>query len=103
MSSTVFKYYNSVKTHVLSPNGKWLATAVMDRTVRVRNVKTEKTILEIFLKTAHAYCLDMSPDSKTLAVGFSDGVTELWDIESGKKQHEMHFVKKMGRQGLFFA
>jgi len=75
-----------------SPDGKWLASAGLDGSVRLWNVETGEKIDEFAEKGATSWGASFSPDGKLLA--FSLGVPRdattvlqigIWDLESGSK------------------
>jgi len=69
----------------LSPDGKLLATASYDRTIRIWDVGTGKQVRAI--KDAHGYrAVDVtwSPDGKNLATSGWDGTAKIWDATTGR-------------------
>jgi Tol biopolymer transport system component len=60
-----------------SPDGRYLATASLDKTVRLWNPATGDE-LERLSTPALAYAVAFSRDGKVLAIGDADGDVELW-------------------------
>lgn len=70
--------------HVLdlavTPDGRWLAAAGSDGTVRVWNLKTDKP-QKLGKHSGEALSVAFSPDGKYLVTGSKDKTVQLWDIE----------------------
>jgi WD40 repeat protein/serine/threonine protein kinase len=69
----------------VSPNGKWIAAADDDLSLRVWDVKTGQTRHVFRTKTWPAHSLAFSPDETQLAAGNDDATVMLWDLETGKE------------------
>jgi dipeptidyl aminopeptidase/acylaminoacyl peptidase len=72
-----------------SPNGKTLATASSDRTVKLWDVATGKEAGGHTEHTAVVTSVAFSPDGRTLASGAWDLSVKLWDVASGKVRAEL--------------
>lgn len=87
---------------VIAPNGKLVATAGGDNTVRLwdpaggKQVRQfdgpagENPAVNVFgiIQPSDA-CLAFSSDSRLLGIGWSDGTIDLWDLQTGKRAHQL--------------
>jgi WD40 repeat protein/serine/threonine protein kinase len=72
-----------------SPDGQHLASAGMDGTVRIWDVKTGKRIdIPPLTPACPSFGLDFSPDGKQLAIGSNDQVVRVWNTTDWKLLHE---------------
>ncbi|MBD2195638.1 AAA-like domain-containing protein [Calothrix parietina] len=79
------KHTDSVNSVVFSPDGKTLASASGDNTIKLWNRDTGK---EISTMTGHSDWVNsvvFSPDGKTLASASGDNTIKLWNRETGKE------------------
>ena len=84
-SSSMRGHDSWVMSVAFSPNGKTLATGSNDKTVRLWDVASRKSIGEPLRGHADAvYSVVFSPDGKTLATGGADETVRLWDV-AGRK------------------
>jgi WD40 repeat protein len=76
---------DSVTCLALSPDGKLLATASHDKTLRVWDTAGGKELAVLKGHTSHVYSLALSPDGKTLASvgGWGDLTVKIWDVSTG--------------------
>jgi WD40 repeat protein/serine/threonine protein kinase len=65
-----------------SPDGRFLASASKDKTVRIWDRATGETVRILRGHPDQAYCLAYSADGKRLASGGSTGVIKVWDLDS---------------------
>ncbi|MCU0569994.1 MAG: LuxR C-terminal-related transcriptional regulator [Oculatellaceae cyanobacterium Prado106] len=70
-----------VETISFHPDGKFLASASEDNTVRIWDTRTGYTVSDPPLKHGgRVWCVSYSPDGNTLASGCDNGQIYLWDV-----------------------
>jgi WD40 repeat protein len=66
----------------LSPDGRTLATASCDRSIKLWDTGTGRELRTLCRETGWMYALAFSPDGNTLATGGLDAVLRLWEASS---------------------
>ncbi len=72
-----------------SPNGKFFATASLDRDVKLWDATTNKEVKTFSGHSDYVYSIEFSSDGKRLLSGSSDRTARMWDIESGKETFQL--------------
>ncbi|MBI1877295.1 MAG: protein kinase [Chloroflexi bacterium] len=68
-----------------SPDGLHLATASADKTVKIRDAATGRTLLTLMGHTAGVSGLAFSPDGLRLATSSDDKTARIWDVATGQE------------------
>jgi WD40 repeat protein len=68
-----------------SPDGRRLASASEDKTVRVWDAATGQQVLALRGHTGAVSCVAFSPDGRRLASASEDKTVRVWDAASGQE------------------
>src|SRR5947209_13228766 len=72
-----------------SPDGKALASASGDGTLRLWESATGKETRRFLGHKGEVRCVAFAPDGKTLLSGGADGPARLWDVKTGKERAKL--------------
>jgi WD40 repeat protein len=78
------QYIPAIKSLAFRPDGKVLASGSQDKTIRLWDVATAKSIATLKAHSGSVESVTFSPDGKTLASASDDKTIRLWDVASGK-------------------
>ena len=78
-----------VSSVAFSPDGKRLASGSRDNTIRLWDVASGRSLLELKGHSDFVNSVAFSPDSKRLASGSGDQTIRLWDVASGRSLLEL--------------
>ena len=84
LKATLEGHTDLVWSVAFSPNGKMLASASWDQSVRLWNVNTGRLLHTLTGHTNEIMSVAFSPDGNTLASGSWDGTIRLWNPRNGK-------------------
>ena len=84
LKTTLEGHTNIVPSVAFSPNGKMLASASWDQTVRIWNVNTGRLLHILRGHTNDIMSVAFSPDGQTLASSSWDSTIRLWNPRTGK-------------------
>ncbi|KAK0666126.1 WD40-repeat-containing domain protein [Cercophora samala] len=77
----------------ISPDGRWIASASADATVKIWDAATGECLDTIVGHMAGISCLAWAPDSNTIATGSDDKAIRLWDRLTGNPAHAAHSTR----------
>ncbi len=87
-----------VRFVAFSRDGKWLATAEIDGTAKLRDPSSGRIIRTLEGHRKGVNGVAFTPDSKTLLTAGLDGTVRLWDVETGRLLRELG-----GHEGSVYA
>ena len=71
-----------------SPDGKFIMSASIDKTIRIWDAKTGQQVGEPLEDDTYFWYADFSPDGKYIvSTSWEDGTLRIWDAKSGLQLH----------------
>ncbi len=87
---------NTVDCIAYSPDGKMVAIG-SEGVVQLWDTHAEQPIKSLIKRTVSPKCIAFSADSKTIAIGYSDGTMQWWSVGTG--EHTKTFTGYISNQG----
>lgn len=84
-----------------SPNGKYLATASLDRDVKLWDTATNREVKTFVGHKDYVFSVQFSPNGVFLLTASADKTVRLWNVESGKEIRELTGHLGMIQQAVF--
>ncbi len=84
-TKTIKAHFNTIRGVAIADDGKTLATASYDETIKLWNLKTGKELQALTGHSRDVECVAISADSKILASGSDDNKIKLWNLQAGKE------------------
>jgi len=79
------RHVSAVRTLSFSPNGRLLASAGEDKTIRIWDVEKRREARRLSGHTRSVFAVAFSPDGKLVASGGFDRTVKLWDVATGRE------------------
>ncbi len=86
---TIKAHFNTIRGVAIASDGKTLATASYDETIKLWHLKTGKELQMLTGHSRDVECLAISPNAKILASGSDDNRIKLWNVQAGKELHTL--------------
>lgn len=98
-SKTLAGHKGTVHCITLSPDGKSIASAGADKSIRIWETESGKPIRTLTGHDGAVLSASFSPDGKWLASFAADGTARVWDWRSGKEHERLELPAKDARIG----
>jgi WD40 repeat protein len=76
--------HRAIATLAMHPSGRWLASAGVDRVIKIWDLATRRELRTLSGHTDRVHDVVISPDGKMLASVAADHTLRLWDFATGK-------------------
>jgi WD40 repeat protein/uncharacterized caspase-like protein len=86
---------------VFSPDGRYLATAARDGTVKIWDLRINRLVRSLTVSQYWVHSVRFSPDSATLATGAGDNAVTVWDVRTGQRRTMLTSHTRMVTQVVF--
>ncbi|AUT00698.1 hypothetical protein CLI64_09970 [Nostoc sp. CENA543] len=82
--TTFLAHRDIIQNLIISQNGKLLATASADKTVKIWDIPTQKLLLTLKGHQDRVTSIIFSPDNQTIVSGSADKTVKIWQLSNGK-------------------
>jgi WD40 repeat protein len=85
----LWRHNKPILSVAFSPNGSWLATGSMDKTIKIWNLKSGRLKYHFKGHKRIIRSVAFSPDNKWLASSSADRTVRIWNLSSGKLHYRL--------------
>jgi WD40 repeat protein len=79
---TTLGLHDDIRSIAFSPDGKKIATASLDKTVKIWNSQSGQELAHLAGHVGGILCVSFSPDGKMIATASADRTAKLWDAST---------------------
>ena len=84
LDNTLPGHASGVTSLALSPDGQILASGSLDRTIKIRNLRSKEVVHTLTGHTSGVVSITISPDGQTLVSGSNDKTIKVWNLRTGQ-------------------